>query len=152
LGMRSVLHLAFVNTHIPERAENWEKAVVPAVPDPEAIPDPDLERPLRLLSEPEAIQVIAEVPDGPPASTVWRRITYRFVKASGPERIGEEWWHADFDLSTRILRPRRPEEQDKRKSNEPVEEIIRHPVSSRDYYIGEDETGRRFWLFHAGPH
>ena len=52
-------------------------------------------RPLRLLPQPEPIDVLmAEVPDGPPAGMIWRRVRYRFLKASGPERIGAEWWDA----------------------------------------------------------
>jgi protein ImuB len=51
---------------------------------------------------------------------VWRRVTYRFVKASGPERIGVEWW--------------RPGEG----------------ALTRDYFVAEDDGGRRFWVFREG--
>ena len=60
-------------------------------------------RPPFLLSPPEPITVMAEVPEGPPARFTWRRVAHRIVKAEGPERIGPEWWrwlgHADRLIS-----------------------------------------------------
>jgi len=35
---------------------------------------------------------MAAVPDGPPIRFQWRRVSYRVTKASGPERIEDEWW------------------------------------------------------------
>jgi len=151
LGSRAVLRLAFVNTHIPERSECLLPADETIPVDPEAEPDPDRPRPLRLLPQPELVEVArAEVPDGPPAGMVWRRIPYRFVKVSSPERIAAEWWRDDFLLSTRTFRQPTPEEIAERKSREPIEEIKRHPIPSRDYFIVEDEAGHRFWLFRQG--
>ncbi len=49
-------------------------------------------RPLTLLMRPEPVEVIAEVPDGPPLRFVWRRVPRRVVRADGPERIAPEWW------------------------------------------------------------
>ena len=93
LGPQAVVRSKFVNSHIPERAVVFEPVVARTEDDPNAAPDPRLTRPLRLLPAPEPIAVaLAEVPDGPPPNMVWRRVTYRFVKASGPERIAAEWW------------------------------------------------------------
>jgi protein ImuB len=77
-------------------------------------------RPLRLLSIPEPIAVMAPIPDDPPLSFRWRRAVHRVAAADGPERIGPEWWLADA--------PRKP----------------------RDYYRVEDEAGCRFWLYREG--
>jgi len=148
LGTSAVLRLAFVNTHIPERTEVLQSAIT-AIPGTENVePGPDRKRPLRLLPQPELIEVAkAEVPDGPPAGMVWRHISYRFHKVSGPERIGEEWWRNDFKLSTRTFRQPTPEEIAKSNSKELIEEIKRHHIPARDYFIAEDENGHRFWLF-----
>lgn len=91
LGGANVFQVFPVDTHIPEYAV----AMVPALggKKPVAVPgQPHGERPLRLLTEPEPIAVIAEVPDGPPLRFTWRRISYRVAKASPPERIEDEWW------------------------------------------------------------
>ncbi|HKS86399.1 MAG TPA: DNA polymerase Y family protein [Pseudolabrys sp.] len=49
-------------------------------------------RPLRLLTRPEPIEAIAEVPDGPPLRFKWRRALHEVVAAEGPERIEGAWW------------------------------------------------------------
>lgn len=49
-------------------------------------------RPLRLLTQPEPIQALAEVPDGPPLRFTWRRAFHDVVAAEGPERIEGAWW------------------------------------------------------------
>src|SRR5690606_4540027 len=81
-------------------------------------------RPLRLLTQPEPIEVIAALPDSPPRQFRWRRLLHRVVRAEGPERISPEWWLGD---------PRLAGEGD------------------RDYFRVEDEDGRRFWLYRSGP-
>ncbi|HEY4201221.1 MAG TPA: DNA polymerase Y family protein [Devosiaceae bacterium] len=143
LGGEAVLRIAFVNTHIPERAAQLRPVMDYRPPTPEAAPDADLERPLRLLPNPERIEVTADVPDGPPASMIWRRISYRFAKASGPERIAAEWWHPEFSLSHVEMLPPDPLKPEKG----PKALIVRHDIASRDYYVAEDDGGRRFWLF-----
>ena len=35
------------------------------------------------------------VPDGPPRLFRWRGRAYRVARASGPERIEDEWWRED---------------------------------------------------------
>jgi protein ImuB len=97
-----------------------EPVVARTPDDPEALKPVAAPRPLKLLPSPEPITVTAEVPDAPPAAMVWRRVRYRFDRASGPERIGVEWW--------------RPGEG----------------ALTRDYYVAEDDGGRRFWLFREG--
>jgi protein ImuB len=141
LGMEAVLRPSFVNTHSPEHSVELKPVLNGPDCDPEAEADTDYPRPLRLLPIPESIRVIATVPDGPPVNMVWRRSTYRFLKAAGPERIDQEWGRADFQLSDRVLLPPNPGETEKR------EAYLRRPQSNRDYYIAEDAEGRRFWIF-----
>jgi len=141
LGPAAVLRPVFANTHIPEYAVRLEPVLNDEDRDPEAEPNPDLERPLRLFPDPEPVRVTASVPDGPPVSMVWRRSLYRFVKAAGPERIGPEWWQGRFHLSDRMILPPKPGETEKR------EAYIRRSLPDRDYYVAEDQRGRRFWLF-----
>ena len=144
LGPLAVVRTAWVNSHIPERAVRLEPAIAPQPAPPTPIPEVKAERPLRLLLQPEPIRVIAEVPDAPPASMIWRRVTYRFVKSSGPERIGAEWRYAGKKLmltQQSIEAARTPESPDS---------YFEEGEISRDYYVAEDDGGRRFWLFRLG--
>lgn len=150
LGPFAVVRTRFINTHIPERAARLEPVVAPTPDDPSAAPDPTLPRPLRLLPSPEPITVIAEVPDGPPVRMVWRRVSYRFAKASGPERIESEWWRSGQKLD--FLLPGREVAAPPASGAAPVPKLV--PLMPeqvmRDYYVAEDEAGRRFWLFRQG--
>jgi protein ImuB len=117
LGHEAVTRFEFRESRIPERA------VINVPVLHKASPRPPLKRvrPLLLLPRAEPLTVLAEVPDYAPRRFTWRRITYRVVKAEGPERLSPEWW---------------PEAKD-------------HP-ETRDYYRVEDESGRRFWLYREG--
>jgi protein ImuB len=151
LGPFAVVRSKPVNSHIPERAVKLEPVVARTPDDPDAAPDPELVRPLRLLPSPEPITVtLAEVPDGPPPGMVWRRVRYRFVKTSGPERIGAEWWQASQPLSMAVAEPRRISVTRGEEREEGHLRLVRMPIPARDYFIAEDEDGRRFWLFRDG--
>ena len=78
-------------------------------------------RPLHLFDPPHRIEVIAEVPDGPPRRFKWRRAMHDVIAHEGPERIASEWW--------------------KRRDAKGL---------TRDYFRVEDAQGRRFWLFRHG--
>lgn len=128
LGPSRVRRFVAADTHIPERAALTRPAIaaVPEShwPEPEA-GEPPL-RPLHLFDPPQPVEVIAEVPDGPPLSFTWRRQTHRIRLAEGPERIAPEWW-------------RRPDGYVHGKAG-----------LTRDYFRVEDESGRRFWIFRRG--
>jgi protein ImuB len=143
LGPWAVARSQQRNSHIPERAVELG-SVMQGSNDWKYTLGPDSPRPLRLLPNPEPIKVVAAVPDGPPASMIWRHIAYRFIKASGPERIEVEWGLPDFVLSVRIPRPV------PKKEEEPDYYVERNPLPSRDYFTAEDKDGRRFWLFRNG--
>ena len=81
-----------------------------------------LSRPLRLLPRPEPVEVVALLPDHPPARFRWRRLGHEVARAEGPERIEPEWWHPRPDLA-----------------EEPA----------RDYFRVEVTDGRRYWLYRA---
>jgi protein ImuB len=112
------------DTHIPERAV----LAVPAqfakaseigwqtIREKDAVP----RRPLRLFARPSPVEVIAGIPEGPPAKFRWRRVLHTVIHAEGPERIAMEWWRHE------------------------------KPRPTRDYYRVEDSEGRRFWLFRNG--
>ncbi len=144
LGPLAVLRSKFVNTHIPERAVKLEPVIARTEDEERSRPDPELPRPLRLLPTPEPISVIAQVPDGPPASMVWRRIGYRFAKAAGPERIAAEWW---IGKQLPVLTPA-TEQFAMEEGNS--QSYFDEGRAIRDYYIAEDESGRRFWVFREG--
>lgn len=142
LGTLAVLRAQPVNSHIPELALRLDPALA-APPAARGAPPPaPPPRPLRLLPHPEPVTVIAEVPDAPPSQMVWRRVAYRFARASGPERLGAEWQHLRLPL---------------RLTGASIEAAMDDAPPgygegrlTRDYYVGEDESGRRFWLFRLG--
>jgi protein ImuB len=137
LGALAVLRSRPVNTHVPEQSVRLEPAIAPSPAPAEPPPPIRAPRPLRLLPQPEPITVLAEVPDAPPSRMVWRRVGYRFVKASGPERLGADWRQSSAPLGFDAAAP----------TGEPV---YREGEEARDYYVAEDEGGRRFWLFRLG--
>ncbi len=127
LGQGRVRRFLAQDTHDPVRAALAVPALrheamatpgtAPPWPEPSAVP----ERPLRLLARPEPIEVLAEIPDGPPTRFRWRRAVHDVAKAEGPERIAAEWW-----ATTGSHAP------------------------TRDYYRVEQPDGRRFWLYRDG--
>jgi protein ImuB len=160
LGPLSIVRTKFVNSHIPERAARLEPVIARTSDDANAQPDTRLKRPLRLLPQPEPITVLfAEVPDGPPPGMVWRRVGYSFVKASGPERIGVEWWTLPKGLiELPAVTGHEGDEESGKKAEakqDGEQKVADHTINdgialTRDYYIAEDEVGRRFWLFREG--
>jgi protein ImuB len=96
--------------HAPDTKLNWEVRVLAEAP----------RRPIRMLSKPEPIEVMAQIPDGPPLRFRWRRALHAVARAEGPERIAMEWWKNQ------------------------------NPQPTRDYFRVEDDAGRRFWLYRDG--
>jgi protein ImuB len=81
-----------------------------------------LTRPLLMLPSVEPLEVVALLPEGPPRQFRWRGVLYGVAASEGPERIRPEWWRGG--------------------------ELGRE----RDYYVVEDEEGRRFWLYRDGAY
>lgn len=113
---------------LPERCVHFSP---PFAASPETVPhtpqwQPGRERPLRLLSHPEPLDVLAPVPDDPPLMFLWHKIPHRVRRADGPERLCGEWW-CEGDAEDGL-------EDD----------------TVRDYYQVEDTDGRRFWLYREG--
>jgi protein ImuB len=131
LGQNAMLMPLLVESHLPERAASLVPAddepperKAPATPRGSVDFSPSRrapERPLRLFSRPEPIDVpVTEVPEGPPLNFRWRRAMHRVTRAEGPERIGPEWWREEKEAPT------------------------------RDYFRVEDSDGHRYWLFREG--
>ncbi|NRA28681.1 MAG: DNA polymerase Y family protein [Parvularculaceae bacterium] len=120
LGDGAVQVRRAVESHVPERAEV-------TIPFEGELPRPLIRqpkakvRPLTLFPRPEAIEVLAAVPDGPPMRFVWRKVSRRVKRTDGPERIAPEWW-----------------------------KLTEKGARARDYYRVEDESGRRYWVFRDG--
>jgi protein ImuB len=93
LGARAVRRLYPRASHIPELAQRLRSAFAGPFLWPEQPPRKPPRPPL-LLSRPEPLEVLAEIPEGPPARFTWRRVTRRVIKTEGPERIAPEWWRA----------------------------------------------------------
>jgi protein ImuB len=53
---------------------------------------PRAPRPLLLFPRPEAAEVVALIPEGPPRQFRWRGVVHQVTEAQGPERITPEWW------------------------------------------------------------
>ena len=77
-------------------------------------------RPALLLEPPEAIEVLALLPDHPPRRFAWKGRQHRVARADGPECMMGEWWRTDEEAAL-----------------------------TRDYYRVETEAGGRYWLFRA---
>jgi protein ImuB len=132
---------------LPERAI----AFSPFAEAPDAIPQMQEkipvapERPLRLLRLPEPVEVVAEVPEGPPRNFRWRRAQYRIARAEGPERIGPEWWLENPHVEKK---ENEKDEDYEERRKQVVEE--RAAQRTRDYFRVEDSEGRRYWLYRQG--
>ncbi|WP_337182965.1 DNA polymerase Y family protein [Shinella sp.] len=118
IGARRLYRITPVESDVPERSV---RRVAPLAPDDGATWPGRWPRPARLLARPEPIEVMALLPDHPPAFFTWRGVRRRVRRADGPERIFGEWWKRDAELA-----------------------------AVRDYFQVEDEAGERFWLFRSG--
>jgi protein ImuB len=128
LGPGAVRRLVPRDSHIPEQAQLALPAIHTPAPARWPAPpkgEPPL-RPLFLFDPPQPVEVIAEVPDGPPHRFRWRRKLHEVRLYEGPERIAAEWW--------------------KKKGGEQSG----YGGLTRDYYRIEDVRGRRYWLFRHG--
>jgi protein ImuB len=121
LGEGAVQLAEPVNSHDPQRGETMRAFEGQMADWKAALAAPRGARPVRMFDRPEAVDVLAEVPDGPPVRFIWRRVPRRVKRADGPERIAPEWWRT-FNAEAR----------------------------ARDYYRIEDEEGRRYWVFREG--
>jgi len=128
LGAASLCRLVPRDSHLPEQAQLALPAIDARVPIRWPAPpagEPPM-RPLFLFDPPQPVEVIAQVPDGPPHRFRWKRTLHEVRLFEGPERIASEWW--------------------RRKGGEaPGKGGL-----TRDYYRIEDVRGRRYWIFRHG--
>jgi protein ImuB len=132
-GAGSIRRLVPRGSHLPEQAQLALPAIEAPVPVQWPAPptgEPPL-RPLFLFDPPQPVEVIAEVPDGPPHRFRWKRKLHEVRLYEGPERIAAEWWRR------------------KGGENGPGEGAGKAGLT-RDYYRVEDMRGRRYWLFRHG--
>jgi protein ImuB len=155
--------------HIPEQAERLV-SFKGELADWPARDGAGADRPLRLFARPEPVEVLAEVPDGPPIRFVWRRMARRVARADGPERIAPEWWMEGgtslptpvpvHEVATATTRPERdpsPSGAERAGAAQPALSATHRAAPAqravkrtRDYYRIEDEAGRRYWVFRDG--
>lgn len=125
LGVENISRLSSGDSHQPEEAALRQRAVDGASNTqawPSLHKDHPITRPIRLFDQPEEVETIAAIPEGPPLRFRWRHMLYTVSLAEGPERISAPWWR------NKGIKPR----------------------FTRDYYRIEDEEGRRFWLYRDG--
>ena len=91
-GASHVLHFISGDSHDPLRSAAAVPLATPQTTTPWAAGDEALPRPIQLFAPPQPIEVMAEVPDGPPFQFRWRRALHQVRAAEGPERIESEWW------------------------------------------------------------
>ncbi|MCO6419750.1 DNA polymerase Y family protein, partial [Siccirubricoccus sp. KC 17139] len=113
-----VWRLAPGASHWPER-EVRRIGPFEALQIPPGWPSPG--RPLRLLRRPVELSAMAVMPDAPPSLLRAGKLSWRVLRAEGPERITPEWWR---DRPDRLF---------------------------RDYYRVELTGGARLWVCRAGP-
>ena len=130
VGRGRIQRLEPRDSHIPEQAQlalpavesrapvSWPKLAEPG--------DPPM-RPIHLFDPPQPVEVVAQVPDGPPHRFRWRRTVHEVTRFEGPERIAPEWWKATDGALTG-----------------------ESAGLTRDYYRIEDARGRRYWIFRHG--
>jgi protein ImuB len=97
------------------------ETIAPAAPEAPSWPPPRNTRPLLLFPNAEPADVLALLPDGPPQRVTWRGRHHMIAHADGPERISAEWW------------------------------TLKTQAPTRDYYLVEDKTGHRLWLYRDIP-
>ncbi|MEZ2129646.1 MULTISPECIES: DNA polymerase Y family protein [unclassified Sinorhizobium] len=117
-GGQRIFRVAPVASDVPERSV---ERIAPTADEVGATWPLHWPRPSRLLARPEAIEVIALMPDHPPVSFTWRGKRRRVTRADGPERIFGEWWQRSSEW-----------------------------IAVRDYFVVEDDVGERFWVFRSG--
>ena len=149
LGIMAVLRTQLIESHIPERAARLVPALAASNDQARDKARPLPPRPLRLLPVPEMVAINAEVPEGLPASMIWRRESYKIEKASGPERLGAEWWRSGQRLQ---LVPSEPPKKGETPPHIPNLALFEPDAVTRDYYVVEDAAGRRFWIYRQGFH
>jgi len=132
LGATNVIRLVPQQSHLPERAQRRVAAARGAATHGalalqqrqwQGFASLRAMRPVRLLVEPEPIDVIAPVPDDPPLQFRWRQASHRVVRVDGPERLANEWWRNERAMASSV----------------------------RDYYRLETEDGQRYWVYRDGP-
>ena len=125
LGVENIIRLSSGDSHQPEEASIHHRAVdgasnTQAWHSPHK--DQPITRPIRLFDQPEEVEAIAAIPEGPPLRFRWRHMLYTVSRVEGPERISAPWWR-DKGIK---------------------------PHFTRDYYRIEDTDGHRFWLYRDG--
>lgn len=118
IGTERIYRLAPVESDVPERSMRKAPALGAA---PDGVWPPHWPRPVRLLSKPERIATLAQLPDYPPKAFIWRGIRHLVIAADGPERIFGEWWRRDAEM-----------------------------LAVRDYFRVELNTGERLWIYRSG--
>jgi protein ImuB len=113
-----VYRIAPVASDVPERSV---RRVGAATEEDVASWPGNWPRPVRLLAQPELIEVMALLPDHPPVTITWRGKRRRIRSADGPERVFGEWWQRTSEWA-----------------------------AVRDYFVVEDESGERLWIFRSG--
>ena len=156
LGRDRVRRFVRRDTHIPEQQVLSLPAIEAGDPTPwpiSPVGEPPL-RPLHLFDPPQPVEVLAEVPDGPPRRFRWRRAMHEVTRFEGPERIAGEWWRVQVerlpDPEPSTVRKSRGDEDVVEDADQAAHLRPSRPLLTRDYFRVEDTRGRRFWLFRHG--
>ncbi|WP_041401317.1 Y-family DNA polymerase [Planctopirus limnophila] len=98
LGAEAVLVPCLLPDPVPERAVQMHQ--VSDVNSAESTTFParfhGVDRPTALFPEPRPVEVIAMLPDGPPAVLFWQGIRFDISYSTEPERIESGWWDGEY--------------------------------------------------------
>jgi protein ImuB len=128
LGAEHVTRIATRQTHLPERAF----AHIPAGTEYEPMAGAPVsagDQPSLLYDTPEVIEVIAVTPDGPPSWLRWRGEAHRVATATGPQRIGPQWWTVGKAGGKGDTQARSDE------------------IATRDYFKVQLDSGAWLWVY-----
>ena len=94
LGPEAVVYAVPASDPIPEHSLEFlpvsqNPEISSAGPLPPLLP---LDRPLCLLVQPEPIEVLAVIPEGPPSAVFLNGSRKKIIQCWGPERIESGWW------------------------------------------------------------
>lgn len=95
LGTEAVVRPRLLPETLPEAAVGFESCSAPVSEKQTATVDgsvPGAARPLELFPEPQPIEVISMMPDGPPVRFYWENRTCEVAHCTEPERIQTGWW------------------------------------------------------------
>lgn len=145
LGQDKIRHIKMRQSYLPEKSFSFD--IIKSLPemnnispkkDGDYYPYIPSNRPPILLKTPQAISVIALLPDAIPAQIQIAKTSCKIIEGIGPEKITTEWWDIDNDSGHHYIEM--PGELH-------PNNVYAHDYGTREYFKVQDEFGRWLWIF-----